>query len=98
MRITPVLMAGNIGCTPTAVSVSGDVLTIDGIDYDLSAIGEGEIGEWDDSPIIGTVTRTGGEIICSIIYLYDPSYGPNVAAPSEAVITSGALPDPVVRI
>jgi len=98
MRITPLLVAGNIGCTPTVVSVTGDVLTIDGIDYDLSAIGEGDLAEWADSPISGTVTRTGGEIVCSVVYIYDPAPGAVVDASIEAVITSGALPDPVVRL
>ena len=42
----------------TSVSVSGLVLTIDGIEYDLSIIPEGGQAEAsEDSPFIGTVTR-----------------------------------------
>ena len=42
----------------TTVSISGLTLTIDGTDYDLSAIPEGGQAEAsEDSPFIGTVTR-----------------------------------------
>ena len=42
----------------TTVSISGLTITIDGTDYDLSAIPEGGQAESDEnSPFIGTVTR-----------------------------------------
>lgn len=52
----------------TTVSINGLVLTIDGVDYDLSIIPEGGQAEAsEDSPFIGTVTRDS----VTIRYEYD---------------------------
>lgn len=52
----------------TQVSLSGLVLTIDGVDYDLSVIPEGGEAEGQDgSPFLGKVTRD----YCEITYHYD---------------------------
>ena len=52
----------------TTVSLSGLVLTIDGVDYDLSIIPEGGQAEAsEDSPFIGTVTQES----VTIRYEYD---------------------------
>lgn len=46
------------GYKTTTASLSGLVLTIDGVEYDLSVIPEGGQAEAsEDSPFIGTVTR-----------------------------------------
>lgn len=56
------------GDKTTTVSLSGLVLTIDGVDYDLSIIPEGGQAEAsEDSPFIGTVTRDS----VTIRYEYD---------------------------
>lgn len=54
----------------TSVSVDGLILTVDGVDYDLSIIPEaGQAEAEEDSPFIGVVTRN--EV--TINYSYDSS-------------------------
>lgn len=51
----------------TTVSINGFVITVDGLDYDLSAIPVGGQAEDPGSPFIGVITRDG----CKIRYEYD---------------------------
>jgi len=56
------------GIHEDTVSVAGDVLTVDGIDYDLSAIPEGgeATPEGLDHPFRGKITREGGVIHATV--------------------------------
>lgn len=57
----------------TQVSVDGDIITIDNIDYDLSPLEQGGIAyPPEDCPIIGAITRPVDEICLEIIYQYLP--------------------------
>jgi len=105
MKITIIPQAVAPGAVETTVSVSGDILTVGSHAYDLAAIPEGGIAtpeaEGNEAlPIVGPVTRTGGEICLSVSYQYDPA----TAVPHQpkdlvtVSITSGALPDPITRL
>lgn len=105
MKITIIPQAAIPGVVETAVSVSGDILTVGSHAYDLSAIPEGGIAtpeaEGNEAlPFVGPITRTGGEICLSVSYQYDPA----TAAPHQpkdlvtVKVSSGALPDPITRL
>ena len=54
----------------TEISVSGEVITYDGVAYDMSAIPDG--GEVEgQQPAIGTIKRVNGEIEITLMYFYD---------------------------
>ena len=80
----------------TTVSLSGFILKIDGVDYDLSIIPEGGQAEAsEDSPFIGTVTRES----VTIRYEYDsmkaePDQSTNLAD-WTFFVESGDVPCPV---
>lgn len=93
MIITLSPMAGS---KTTNSFINGLVITVDGIDYDLSAIpdgGQAEAGE--NSPFIGIVTRE------SVTILYE--YDSKLAEPNQSAdwadytfdIESGAVPSPI---
>ena len=104
MKITVIPQGGLPGSVETVFSVSGDVLTADGVAYDLSDIPEGGLAtpEPEDDevlPFVGTITRTDGEICLSVLYQFDT----RTAAPHQpkelvtVSLASGALPDPITR-
>ncbi len=95
-------VAGLPGDPETVADVSGDVLTLDGVPYDLSAVPEGgeAIPEGDDHPFIGPITRKGGEIRATIRWAYGP--GAEANQPTDpahwiASVTDGPVPSPVVK-
>ena len=72
MKITIHPVAGLPGQSETVASVSGDTLTVDGVEYALGALQEGDEGTLEgDTPFVGPVTREGGQIACGIIWRYD---------------------------
>lgn len=80
----------------TSVSVNGLAVTVDGTDYDLSAIPEGGQAEADEnSPFIGTVTRE------SVTIRYE--YSSLLAEPDQSTdwadytfdVTSSVVPCPI---
>ena len=64
--------AGLPGQPETTIQVAGDVLTIDGLHYDLSPVPEGGEGEWEDGPFIGPIRRIGGVIHCKVCVTLGP--------------------------
>lgn len=68
MHLTLSPQVGLPGQPEMTIHVAGDILTIDGIDYDLSPVPEGGVA-WteEDSPLTGPITRTDGVIHCTII-------------------------------
>jgi hypothetical protein len=81
----------------TTVSINNQVVTVDGIDYDLSAIpvgGQAEASE--DSPFVGIITRD--EV--TVKYSYDSQ----VALPDQSKdwadytfeMTTGDVPCPII--
>ena len=56
------------GAPETAISVAGDVITIDGVAFDLGAIPEGGEGWHEgDSPFVGPIIRTDSIVRCRVI-------------------------------
>ena len=91
MKITLSPIAAN---KTTTVSLAGLILTIDGVDYDLSVIPVG--GQADgEAPFIGVVTRDE----CTIQYFYDSS----LAEPNQSTdindytfdVVDGEVPCPI---
>jgi len=94
MKIILSPIAGN---TTTQVSLNGLVLTIDGVDIDLSVIPVGgEAEPEDDSPLIGKVTRD--EV--TIRYSYDSQLAEANQSTDWADytfdITDGEVPCPII--
>lgn len=85
----------------TKISVSGDIITIDGVPYDLSSIPiDGEVeGE---NPAIGLIKNIGGEYHITILYFYNSA----TAKPNQSKdindyifdVTNGDVPDPIERL
>lgn len=102
MRLTISPIAGLPGASETAASVAGDVLTVDGIPYDLSAIPEGgEATPEGDHPFIGTITRTGGEIHAAIQWVRGDDAAPlqpTDPAHWRVTVTGGAVPSLVAKM
>jgi hypothetical protein len=94
--------AGLPGQPEIAASVAGDVLTIDGIAYDLSAVPEGgEARPEGDHPFLGAIRREAGEIVATILWRYDAA----LAAPEQPrnpahwiiSVTDGPVPSPIIK-
>lgn len=72
MKLTVHLAAGLPGADETTASVAGDVLTVSGIAYDLSAVPEGGRAEpQGNHPFIAPITREGGVIHAALAWRYD---------------------------
>jgi len=72
MILTLIPQAGLPGQAETVLSVAGDVLTVDGVAYDLSPVPEGGEGLPSpapnrEHPFIGAIRRAGGRLHASVI-------------------------------
>jgi len=54
----------------TRISVDGDLLTVDGITYDLSPIPEGGVVEA-ETPSLGEIKRVDGKVHITLLYKYN---------------------------
>lgn len=98
MHLTLSPQAGLPGAPETTLHVSGDILTVDGTPYDLSAVPEGGDGEWPDSPIIGKITRQGGTIHATVrVVLGDTAASDQPDSPWVIPNASGDVTIPAVR-
>lgn len=79
IKLSPVRSDGE-----TKVSVTGTVLTLNGVEYDLSELPDGATA-W--HPVLGTVARNGDSYECTVIL----GHGPN--APHET-----RFPEPITLI
>lgn len=73
-------------------SVSGEVLTLNGTAFDLSAVTEGGTlnvpgCDW----IAGPVTRVGGDIIVELIVPHGPDAPPETRSPDPVAVATGAV-------
>lgn len=88
------------GNKDTAISVSGNVLTIDDIEVDFSPLGEGEQCETVE-PLIGLASRVGGVVSVTVRF----EYISETAEPMQSQdlsdyivnISSGPIPDVISR-
>lgn len=90
------------GLPGDAVSVSGDVLTVNGEPLDLAAIPEGGSAEaTGEHPFAGPITRTGGVLTVPLVVRYDTTTAepdqPADPAHWTVTVNDGNLPDRVVR-
>ncbi|QKV20230.1 hypothetical protein [Oricola thermophila] len=75
-------------------SVSGDVLTVNGEQFDFSSLPDGASIDAADVPcdlVIGSIARTGGEIGVTLILPHGPMPSHDVAFPEPVVATNGPV-------
>lgn len=100
MHLTLSPQAGLPGAPETALHVAGDTLTIDGTPYDLSPVPEGGEGEWEDSPVLGKITRQGSKLHLTVrVILGDDAESNQPTDPAHWVIpdASGDVTIPALR-
>lgn len=66
MNLLIIPQRGLPGEPETMVSVNGEVITIDGADYDLSPVPDGGEADWPESPILA-IQRTNGVLCVSVL-------------------------------
>ena len=95
MQITLSPVRGLPGQAETTVAVSGDMITVDGFDYDLSAVPEGgeAIPRGTDHPFIGRITREDGAIRCTLrVTLGDDAAPHQPTDPAHWIVEAGDGP------
>ncbi|UWQ77390.1 hypothetical protein [Leisingera sp. M658] len=101
MKVTCICMAGLPGQPETSASVSGDVITVDGVPYDLSAVPDGGFAEpeGENHPFIGRIERIDGGLHVRLRWIYsDATAEPHQPAVQPAFLAIiGPVPDPIVR-
>lgn len=98
MHLTLSPQAGLPGQPETLIHVAGDVITIDGTPYDLSAVPEGGEGWPDEGPFIGPITRTDGIIHATIIARLGDTAAPEQGGPWVIEGAQGDVTIPAARI
>ena len=80
------------------ITVAGEVLTIDGIDYDLSAVPEGGEG-WpeEDTLIIGPITRIDGVLHVTVVARLGDDAAPDQGGPWIIENANGYVTIPAKR-
>lgn len=84
----------------TQISVSGNILTIDGQAIDFSPLGEGEQCET-SLPLVGMARRIGGVIEVGVLLQYTTATAESIQSvnPADYIVevTSGPVPDVIKR-
>ena len=78
------------------ISVSGETVTMNGIDFDLSVIPEGATlpsGAIDGEFFFGDVSRINGELEVGILLPHGADPEPALAFPQPATVTAGVVVD-----
>lgn len=100
MRIKLIVQASD---RDTRIAVDGDTITVDGTDYDLSAVPEGGEGRpvTRGHPFFGAIRHEDGQIGCAVKYCYDSRTATlhQPADPDAYIfdIAAGPVPDPIQR-
>ncbi|UWQ31349.1 hypothetical protein K3555_12080 [Leisingera sp. M527] len=101
MKVTCICVAGLPGQPETSASVSGDVITVDGVPFDLSEVPDGGFAEpeGDNHPFIGRIERTDGGLRVQLRWIYSGATAERVqpAVPPTFTVASGPVPDPIIR-
>ena len=102
MKITLSPTRGLPGQAETEISVSGDVITVDGTPYDLSAVPEGgeATPQGHTHPFVGKITRQVGVIACTVrVMLDDTAKGHQPVDPAlwTIIATDGPVTIPTLR-
>ncbi|QBR36025.1 hypothetical protein ETW23_07600 [Leisingera sp. NJS201] len=100
MKITIQTKAALPGAPETSALVGGDVITVDGVPFDLSGVPEGGFATPEgDHPFIGRITRIDGELHVRLRWRYAAAAAEPVQ-PAELPalsVSNGPVPDPIVR-
>ncbi|UWQ27277.1 hypothetical protein [Leisingera sp. M523] len=101
MKITCICVAGTPGQSETSARVSGDVITVGGVSFDLSDVPDGGFAEpeGENHPFIGRIERINGELHVQLRWFFfkvtaEPD---QPAVPPTFTVASGPVPDPIVR-
>jgi hypothetical protein len=102
MHITLSPQRGLPGQPETAITVSGDVITVDGTPYDLSAVPEGgdATPQGEDHPFTGRITRIDGTIHAALrVVLGDDAEPVQPGDPAHWIIpeAGGDVTIPAIR-
>lgn len=98
MHLTLSPQVGLPGQPETTIHVAGDVLTVDGVDHDLSPVPEGGEGDWEDSPLSGPIRREGGVIRATVLVrLGETAESNQPDSPWTLPDASGAVTIPAIR-
>ena len=82
------------GEAPYSLSVSGDVLSIDGEDFDFGPLQEGDVLPASAVPckwIIGEVTRQNGAVCLQLLLPHGPNAPDETRYPAPIEVTSGTI-------
>jgi len=81
----------------TVASLAGTVLTVNGMDYDLSELPDGAVAQ---HPDLGKVTRNGNEYTCTIKLSHGSNAPEETRFPQPIVLTnhSGVIDLPIYDI
>ena len=102
MKLTLSPIAGLPGEPETTASVAGDVLTVDGIAYDLTTIPEGADAtpKGENHPFAGVIQRIDGEIHAVIRWQYGNNAEPDQPTDPDywsVTVASGDVPSLIVK-
>jgi hypothetical protein len=101
MHLTLSPIRGLPGQAETVLSVAGDLLDIDGLSYDLSAVPEGgeALPQGDGHPFIGPITREEGVIHATLrVILGDAAAPDQPDSPWSVAAGDGPVSIPALRI
>ncbi|QBR34877.1 hypothetical protein ETW23_00500 [Leisingera sp. NJS201] len=101
MKVTCICVAGPPGQSETSANVSGDVITVGGVSFDLSDVPDGGFAEpeGESHPFIGRIERINGELHVQLRwFFFEATAEPHQpAVPPAFMVIIGAVPDPIVR-
>ena len=94
MQIT---LSPQVSGSTLAASVSGDVLTVNGVDYDFSGMNDGDLlppEAIEGNFVVGNVTKAGGVVSVTLRMPIDRTAPDSAKFPDPVTVTSGAVPLP----
>ena len=97
MHLTLTPQQGLPGQPEMTIHVAGDVITIDGVPYDLGAVPKGGEGWPDEGPFIGPITRIGGTLHVSLVARLGDTAAPDQGGPWVIEAASGDVETPAAR-
>jgi len=100
MKLTLHLIAGLPGQDETTAAVAGDVLTVNGVAYDLSSVPDGGRAEaTGEHPFAGPIARIDGAIHAPLTWYYDGASALEDQGEEHPIadIANGPVRGPVTR-
>jgi hypothetical protein len=94
MHLTLSPSVGLPGQPEMHITVDGDVITIDDVEYDLSSIQEGDIATAEDAPFVGPITRIDGVLNLTVVTRLDSTAASD--QPDSPWVIAGATGEVVI--